>query len=306
MRARTFIYALICGTASAAFAQDSAMARFPSESAQACADACTREAMCAAWGFGAPPPAYGQRRPQPRIASGSCTFSTRSDARFPEATTSGRPRPRSSLAISEGPPPFQSQRPQTYGAANQTYRPYGAAPMAAPNPQMMRPQAPSYSPPAPPPQQTAMANPAPYQRPYTPAVRPPDPAPWAVRPAPWLNGGGAGQRPAQVAQRQPAMTPPPLAPNPTPLRSGSSEQASEQAMAQQDQARIEFDGPPARGPTGSSRRQRSTTLSVSSRASPLRRSALSSSRASANASCGWAFPRRSWMPRSHPTRFPSS
>lgn len=91
MRARTFVFALVCGTATAALAQDSGYVRFPSPSSNACATACASDQMCASWSFGTAARSYGQNQTRPE-GGGMCTFSASSTVRTSPGMVSGLPR----------------------------------------------------------------------------------------------------------------------------------------------------------------------------------------------------------------------
>jgi hypothetical protein len=114
MRARLFVLALICGTATAALAQTSGYVRFAAPDAQSCALACGGDQMCASWTYGSSARAYGQGG-----ASGMCTFTTSSSPLVAPGLVSGLPR-RSATPIPApvvAPPARQS--PAASGGGNQ-------------------------------------------------------------------------------------------------------------------------------------------------------------------------------------------
>jgi hypothetical protein len=119
MRARTFVFALVLGTATAALAQDGGYVRFISPSPQACAIACAGDQMCASWSFGTGARSYGQNQTRSEGA-GMCTFSGSSAIRNSVGTVSGLPRRESVSA----PVPMMSTPPQpvAQSAPQQGYR----------------------------------------------------------------------------------------------------------------------------------------------------------------------------------------
>jgi hypothetical protein len=92
MRARTLIFALVCGTASAAMAQNSGYVRFISPSPDACAVACSGDQMCASWSYGAGSGARSYGQSQASADGGMCTFSSSSSPRATPGMISGLPR----------------------------------------------------------------------------------------------------------------------------------------------------------------------------------------------------------------------
>jgi hypothetical protein len=125
MRARTFVFALVCGTATAALAQDSGYVRFPSSSPEACAVACSGDRMCASWSFGTAARSYGQSQTRAE-GGGMCTFSGSSTVRSSPGMVSGLPRreaqatnvPMMSAPPNQGGQPV-SQQPYGQGMASQ-------------------------------------------------------------------------------------------------------------------------------------------------------------------------------------------
>jgi hypothetical protein len=120
MRARTFVFALVCGTATAALAQDGGYVRFPSASPEACAMACAGDRMCASWSFGTSARSYGQSQTRAE-GSGMCTFSGSSAVRNSPGIVSGLPR-RETQSVSV---PLMAAPPTQTNQTNQSYAPQG-------------------------------------------------------------------------------------------------------------------------------------------------------------------------------------
>ena len=91
MRARTFVFALVFGTATVALAQSGAYVRFASATPQNCAAACASDRMCASWSFGTSARSYGQNQSLPENA-GMCTLSGSSVVRNSPGIVSGLPQ----------------------------------------------------------------------------------------------------------------------------------------------------------------------------------------------------------------------
>jgi hypothetical protein len=127
MRVRTFVFALVCGTATAALAQDGGYVRFPSSNAQACAASCASDQMCASWSFGSAARSYGQNT-RSAANEGMCTFSGSSVVRNSPGFVSGLPRRDallSNVPMMSAPPPANNQsfsgpigRPNTQSSTN--------------------------------------------------------------------------------------------------------------------------------------------------------------------------------------------
>ncbi len=80
---------------SGAFAQNGGYTRFPAQSAQSCAMACTSDQMCASWSFGNNPRSFGQNETRNQSAptsSGMCSFSSSSTQQNGPGIASGLPR----------------------------------------------------------------------------------------------------------------------------------------------------------------------------------------------------------------------
>jgi hypothetical protein len=125
MRARTFFFALLCGTATAALAQDGGYVRFPSASPQACSIACAGDQMCASWSFGTAARSYGQSQTRSESA-GMCTFSGSSVVRNAPGMVSGLPRRESvgaSVPMMSAPPQMGQQSYPMQATAPQGSRP---------------------------------------------------------------------------------------------------------------------------------------------------------------------------------------
>ena len=190
MRVRTFVFALVCGTATAALAQDGGYVRFPSTSPEACALACAGDQMCASWSYGNAARSYGQSRaPQTGVQGGMCTFSGSSVVRNAPGMVSGLPR-----RDSVGPPvPMMSAPPSQSSQGYQSNQSY--APQAS------------------------------YQNGNQGRTNSGGASGWDVRPAPWLAGSGADTRNEQPTNQQrgpdhrgmpQVLRPVPPIPSPTP------------------------------------------------------------------------------------------
>jgi hypothetical protein len=200
MRARTFVFALVCGTATAALAQSGSYVRFETVSPDACAIACAGDQLCASWSFGNVARSYGQQ--QQTNGAAMCTFSTSSTPISSPGLVSGLPR----RAFGQQSMPQQSA-------------PMMSMPQRQSAPQDMRArqsQRQSQSQSARQTQQQMRAQPTPQSTNANNAQG--GPYGWDVRPAPWLRGttpANAPQMAPQPSFSRPPQNVPPL-PSATP------------------------------------------------------------------------------------------
>jgi hypothetical protein len=99
MRARSFVFALVYGTATAALAQNAGYVRFASATAEACAAACSGDQMCASWSFSTDARSFGHN-PVRAQGGGMCSFLSSSVTHTGPGIASGLPRRDSNFVAS--------------------------------------------------------------------------------------------------------------------------------------------------------------------------------------------------------------
>jgi hypothetical protein len=187
MRARTLIFAMVCGTATAAMAQNSGYVRFLSPSPDACAVACSGDQMCASWSYGAGSGARSYGQSQAGADSGMCTFSGSSTPRTSPGMISGLPR----RGVQQNAVPWVAGPPQQSPASR------------GPMPQQGRQ---NYTP-----VPTQARGPT-YQAPASNRSA----SGWDVRPAPWLSHSNGANAPAAPYNQAPQYQNVPPLPSTTP------------------------------------------------------------------------------------------